>query len=462
MMTFCALSTHSRPFLYSYSVCAILPTNMTAIDLNAVKRVHMIGIGGIGMSGLARFFKHEKMQVSGSDRALSPLTKQLDSEGIQIFGEQNSGNISKDLDLVVYTEAVSKGSEGWAELQQARSYGIPTVNYFEALGLAANPYYLIAVAGTHGKTTTTAMTTDIFEAAGKDPTAIIGSLRATTRSNYRPGKTKYAIVEACEYKRDFLFLKPDVLVITNIEHEHTDYYPDLAAVQAAFSELVAQVNEGGVIIANTKDPNVAPVLEQATVPVLDYTEAFDPTLALKQPGMHNRMNAAAALTVAKHEKLDAATALTAVTEFAGTWRRFEYKGECSGAAVYDDYGHHPTEIKATIEATRELYPDRRLIVVFEPHTYSRTAALFNDFAKAFKGADDVILLPIYAARNEDPHGVTSRELAVKALEYNKRVAFIKDQDEVIMQLTNNLGSNDVVVVMGAGPVTELATKLVQK
>lgn len=435
---------------------------MTQLDLSTISRIHFIGIGGIGMSGLARFFLHEKKTVSGSDRTLGPITKKLDAEGVHIFGEQHSANISKDLDLVVFTEAVTKGSEGWAELQQARSYGIPTINYFEALGLAANPYYLIAVAGSHGKTTTTAMLTDIFETAGKDPTAIVGSLRASTGSNYRPGKTKYAIVEACEYKRDFLHLKPDVLVITNIEFEHPDYFHDLADVQAAFATLVSQVNEGGVVIANTKDPNLAPVLAAATVKVVDYMEYLDLQLPLKQPGMHNRLNAAAAIAAAHHEKLERSSITAALEQFAGTWRRFEYKGECNGAVVYDDYGHHPTEIVATLAGARELYPDRRLILIFEPHMYSRTAALFDDFAKAFRAADEVILLPIYAARDEDPHGVTSRELAVKALEYNDRVAFIKDYHEAIMQLTPNLSSNDVVVVMGAGPITELATKLVEK
>jgi UDP-N-acetylmuramate--alanine ligase len=435
---------------------------MADIDLNSLKRVHMIGIGGIGMSALARFFLNEKIAVSGSDRTLTSITKKLDEEGVQIYGEQSSGNISKDTDLVVYTEAVTKGSEGWSELQQARSYGVPTVNYFKALGLAVNPYYLIAIAGTHGKTTTTAMATDIFEEAEKDPTAIIGSLRAKTQSNYRAGKSKYAIVEACEYKRDFLHLRPDVLIITNLEHEHADYYQDLEDVQKAFKELVAQVREDGVIIANAKDPNLVPVLENAPVPVVDYLDFIDMQLTLKQPGLHNRMNAAAAKAVAKHEKINIETIDAALQGFVGTWRRYEFKGECNGAVIYDDYGHHPTEIKATIAGTRELYPDKRMIIIFEPHTYSRTAAMFDDFAKSFKDADEVILLPIYAARNEDPHGVTSRELAVKALEYNDRVSFVKEYDEVVMQLHNNLSSNDVVVVMGAGPITGLAAKLTQK
>lgn len=435
---------------------------MTQIDLNKIKKVHFIGIGGIGMSALARFFVHEKISVSGSDRELTPITKALDAEGVRIFGEQSTANISKDIDLVVYTEAVSAGSEGWLELQQAKAYNIRTVSYFEALGLVANPYYLIAVAGTHGKTTTTAMLTDVFEANEKDPTTIVGSLRAKTGSNYRAGKSKYAIVEACEYKRDFLFLKPDVLVITNIEHEHTDYYKDLADVQDAFKTLVGQVNEGGVVIANTKDPAVIPVLEGATVTIIDYVEYVDLKLKLKQPGMHNRLNAAAALTVAKREKLDMETSHEALEQFAGTWRRFEYKGELNGAVVYDDYGHHPTEIKATVAGARELYPDRRIILIFEPHTYSRTASLFDDFAKVFAEPDEVILLPIYAARNEDPHGVTSRELAVKALEYNDNVAFIKSYDEVVMQVSNNVNENDVILVMGAGPVVNLTKLLLSK
>ena len=435
---------------------------MTAIDINHIKKIHFIGIGGIGMSALARLMLHEKKVVSGSDRELTPITKALDTEGVQIFGEQLTANITKDIELVIYTEAITEGSEGWNELQQARSFDIPTVNYFEALGLVANPYYLIAVAGTHGKTTVTAMITDVFEANEKDPTTIVGSLRAKTGSNYRAGKSKYAIVEACEYKRDFLFLKPDILVITNLEHEHTDYYKDLTDVQSAFKELVGQINEGGVVIANTKDPNVAPVLKGCAAKVIDYLEFVDLKLKLKQPGLHNRLNAAAALTVAKQENLDMDTSKEALEQFTGTWRRFEYKGEINGAVVYDDYGHHPTEIKATLGGARELYPDRNIILVFEPHTYSRTAALFDTFAKVFADADQVILLPIYAARNENPHGVTSRELAVKALEYNDQVAFIKSYEEVVLQLINNVSSNDVVLVMGAGPIVNLTKLLLNK
>lgn len=431
---------------------------MEKISINSITRIHFIGIGGIGMSALARHFLSEKKQVSGSDRALTPLTKALHAEGVQIFGEQLASNITKDIELIVYTEAMSKDQE---EMVAAKKLGVPMMNYFEALGLAMNPYYLIAVAGTHGKTTTTAMITDIFENAEKDPTAVIGSLRAKTKTNYRAGKTKYAIVEACEYKRDFLSLRPDVLVITNVEFEHVDYYKDLSDVQSAFRTLAQQINEGGVVVANTTDPAVAPILEGLTVPVINYLEYFDATLSMKQPGVHNRLNAAAALAVAKREKIELTAAKESVSHFAGTWRRFEYKGECNGALIYDDYAHHPTEIRATIAGARELYPDRKLVVAFQPHTFTRTKTLFADFAKVLGQADAVVLLPIYAAREQNESGVSSRELSVKALEFTRDARYVETVAAAEEYFKQTLTDQDVLVVMGAGSISELATVLVQ-
>ena len=204
------------------------------MKLSDIKKVHFIGIGGIGMSALARLFLTEGKTVSGSDRVPSDITHALEAEGVTFFPEQIGGNISDDIDLIVYTEAMPLDHE---ELVQARELRIQSMNYFDALGMVANEYYLIAVAGSHGKTTTTAMIIDIFEKAGLDPSAIVGSLRASTKSNYRAGKSKYFVVEACEYRRDFLSLTPDVLIITNVEHEHVDYYKNLDAVQQAFHEL---------------------------------------------------------------------------------------------------------------------------------------------------------------------------------------------------------------------------------
>jgi UDP-N-acetylmuramate--alanine ligase len=431
---------------------------MSKATLADISRIHCIGIGGIGMSALARFLLQEKKIVSGSDRALTPITEALQSEGIMIFTSQVASNITDDIQMVVYTEAMSHDHQ---EMVAARSLGVPMMNYFEALGLAMNPYYLIAISGTHGKTTTTAMLTDIFEAAEKDPTAIIGSLRAKTKSNFRAGKSKYAIVEACEYKRDFLHLKPDVLVITNVEYEHTDYYKDLADVQDAFRTFVEQVNEGGIVVANTKDENIKPIIAGFDN-VIDYTELFDVMLPLKQPGVHNRLNAAAALTVARHEKLSVDESKATLAEFAGTWRRFEYKGEFQGVPVYDDYAHHPTEIKATLDGVRELYPNKDITIVFEPHTYSRTGMLFDDFARAFAHADRVLLMPIYAAREDNPAGISSRELAVKSLEYNKNVLYVPSYEAAIETLKDATKQNDVIVVLGAGNITKLATELVAK
>lgn len=426
------------------------------IDINHISQVHFIGVGGIGMSALARHFLFEKKIVSGSDRELTDITQALGKEGITVVTPQSPDNIADDVELVVYTEAVTKGSDGWDELQTAKKKKIPCLNYFDALGLAMNPYYLIAVAGTHGKTTTTAMLTDIFESAEKDPTAIIGSLRALTGSNYRAGKSKYALVEACEYKGDFLSLTPEILVITNLEHEHVDYYKTLEDVQAAFKKLVGQVSEEGVIVVNTKDPNIAPILKGAKQRVVDYTEFLEVDLPLKQPGLHNRLNAAAAMAAAAQEKIKPEVAREIVQEFRGTWRRFEYKGEVNGAPLYDDYAHHPTEIKATIAAAKELYPDRRLVTIFKPHTYSRTAEFFNDFARSFSGGHESLFLPIYAAREENVTGVSSRELAVKTLEYVPNTHYFETHEAVVEYVNEHIKADAVVIVMGAGDVTEVA------
>lgn len=426
------------------------------MKLSDIKKVHFIGIGGIGMSALARLFLAEKKQVSGSDRASSQITQTLESEGITLFPTQVAGNISSDTSLVVYTEAMAQDHE---ELVRARELGIPTMNYFDALGMVANEYYLIAVAGSHGKTTTTAMLIDIMEEAGFDPSAIVGSLRSKTKSNYQRGKSKYFIVEACEYRRDFMSLTPDVLVITNVEHEHVDYYKNLGEVQQAFRELAQQVREGGVVVVNFGAENIAPILEGLTVSIVDYGKYFDPLQKLTMPGMHNQMNAAAAKAAADFVGITKEISKTALQNFTGTWRRFEYKGEVNGAKIYDDYGHHPTEIKATIAGARELYPDRNITLVFQPHTYSRTQELFTDFVDALGTADKIMLLPIYAAREENTFGITHSKL-VEALQKNNKDAKAFDSfEDVIVEIKTSAGPEDLVLVMGAGDVSHLTAKL---
>jgi UDP-N-acetylmuramate--alanine ligase len=424
--------------------------------MEKVKKVHMIGIGGIGMSGLARLFLHEGKEVSGSDRAPSDITNALEKEGVKCFASQVADNIASDVDLIVYTEAMSKDHP---EMVAARTLGVPMMNYFEALGLVANQYYLIAIAGTHGKTTTTAMLIDVLEEAGLDPTAIVGSLRSKTKSNYRAGKSKYFVVEACEYKRDFLYLEPDVLIITNVEAEHLDYYNDLADVQAAFRELAMKVRDGGAVVAETANPNLQPVLTGLSCEVIDYKKYFDLTLPLKVPGVHNRMNAAATLAAAAKVGISPEVAKTALSNFSGTWRRFEYKGELNGASVYDDYGHHPTEISATMAGARELYPDKKIITVFQPHLYSRTAELFDDFVSALAKSDRVILTHVYDARDTGKSGATGESLAEAVKQQNPDTAYFENFDDIVTELRNTVTEGEVVLVMGAGDVTKIAAEL---
>ncbi len=420
--------------------------------------VHFIGVGGIGMSALARLCLHEGKTVSGSDVKETAITQALEKEGVKMSYKQQAGNIKKSHQLVIYTEAVDQKNN--EEFLAAKEQKIETINYFDALGLFLNDYYLIAVAGSHGKTTTTAMLTDILEQADLDPTAIIGSIRKETNSNFRPGTSKYAVVEACEYRRDFLSLKPDVLVITNIEYEHVDYYKNLEDVQKAFRELAEQVATDGVIVANTDDPQIATALEGITsVGTIDYTQFFDPLFEeLPAPGIHNRLNAAAAIAVADYLKVDRYLAREALKEFQGTWRRFENKGTLNGAVVIDDYAHHPTEIKHTIATVRDLYPEKTLKVVFQPHTHSRLEALFEDFAKELALADEVSLLPVYRAR-EGKGTKESTDLATTIAETNQQATHFETKEGLEEHLKNSICKDDVLLVMGAGDVTELASEL---
>lgn len=427
------------------------------LNVGAIQNIHFIGIGGIGMSALARFFLHEGKKVSGSDREESAITEALKDEGARIFSPQAADNISNDIELVVYTEAMSKDHE---EMVAARALGVPMMNYFEALSLVANEYYLIAISGTHGKTTTTAMLTDILEEADLDPTAIIGSLRSKTGSNFRAGKSKYAIVEACEYRRDFLSLTPDILVITNIEAEHLDYYKDLADVQSAFTELASQVHADGIIVANLGDENTKRALYGVRTKIIDYSKYVDPLLELKQPGLHNQMNAAAALATSVQVGVPGDVAKAALQNFAGTWRRFEYKGEVNGAPVYDDYGHHPTEIKATLQGAHELYPNKKILLVYQPHLDSRTEKLFDDFVSALTAVDCLILTPAYVARDVGGSHDSTKALGEALIKKGVKIEYIEDLSTIPSHVKKIVSDEYVVLVMGAGNVTSVGTELV--
>lgn len=428
------------------------------IDFSSIAHVHFIGIGGIGMSALARYFLHEDKAVSGSDRAPSVITEALAREGVSFFDTQVAENITDDVDLVVYTEAMPHDHE---ELVATREKNIPCVNYFEALGLVAHPYYLIAISGTHGKTTTTAMTIDVLEAAELDPTGIVGSLRSKTKSNFRAGKSKYCIVEACEYRRDFLHLTPSILVITNIEAEHLDYYKNLADIQDAFGELARGVPEGGFIVCNPSHENIVPVVRGVVATIIDYTKLIDPLLTLKAPGIHNLLNAGAVFGVAQALGIKKEIAKRALEDFAGTWRRSEYIGETKeGALVFDDYGHHPTEIETTLKEFRERYPQKRMLVAFQPHLHSRTKDFFERFVKTLAVADEIVLAPIFEARTEFDHSVSSEKLAKAIREQTGKTTRAFENYEAIAEyLDTHTGVGDLIITMGAGAINTVAEML---
>lgn len=422
-----------------------------------MRRIHFIGIGGIGMSGLARLMLHDKKVVTGSDLKPTHVTCGLEALDIKVFYGQIKENITEDIDVFIYSDAVKSDN---LEYKAAKATKKPMLSYFEALGQIANQYYLIAVAGTHGKTTTTAMLIDIFEETGNDPTAIVGSLRGKSGSNFRGGKSKYFIVEADEYERHFLHFTPDVLVITNIEADHLDYYKNLADIQNTFQKLVGNINDGGILVCNPEDPNVAPVLEKFSGTVVDYTSYIDPLLNLKVIGEHNYQNAAAAAAAADAVGIKEADTKRSLEGFAGTWRRFEYRGDMpKGAKLYDDYAHHPTEIRATLKAAREHFRSKRIVVAFHPHLYSRTKLLFDDFAAAFRDADDVFIAPIFAAREKDDGTITHKMLAEGIKKQGTSAHACDSFDDIVERLRLQDGPNLVIITMGAGDIYTIAEKL---
>ena len=312
---------------------------MAEFNLQAAQRIHIIGPGGIGISALARLLVAQGKTVSGTEDNESKETLDpLRALGVTISLDLDPKKLPA-ADCYLYSDAwLTKHPE---VLKEARTRGMPVLSYFEALGQIANNYYLIAVSGAHGKTTTTAMLIDVLEAGGLDPTAVVGSLRAKTKSNFREGNGKYFVVEADEYMRHFLNFTPAILLINNIDADHLDYYKDLADIQSAFKELVQKIPKGGFVVCNPGDPKVAPVLEGVVATVVDYTKYFDPQLPLKVLPLH-RINAAGVLAIADKLGIASDVAKAALAEFSGTWRRFEYKGTTAkGALVYDDYAHHP-------------------------------------------------------------------------------------------------------------------------
>lgn len=418
------------------------------------KKAYFIGIGGIGMSALAQLYTDHGAYVTGSDKEESPTTQLLRSKGVDIILGQRAENVPEGIDLVVYTEAIAEDNP---ERVRAKQLGIKTISYFAALGEVSKGMRTIAVAGTHGKTTTTGMLAHILHQAQVSPTAIVGSIVRDFGSNYLSGTSDVFVVEACEYKRDFLTLTPEILVVTNIEFDHSDYYRDLADVQEAFKTLIHQTK--GMIVTDASHPNIAPLLEGVSVPVIDYTK--EPAFDLSLLGEFNQMNARAAASAAKSviSTLSHEVIAQSLKGFVGAWRRFEYKGKTAhGADVYDDYAHHPTAVHKTLAEARRKSKGK-IFVAFHPHLFSRTRDFFEAFASSFGAADEVFLAPIYPAREIDDGSVSSEMLA-KRIQEKGGVAQALSMVDIQSVLATKPQEGDMIITMGAGDIYKVADALV--
>jgi UDP-N-acetylmuramate--alanine ligase len=452
-------------------------------------RIHLIGIGGTGLSAIARFLLEMGRTVSGSDRVESPFTRELQAAGAIISIGHNPENV-RGAGMVVRSSAIPNDNP---EVVAARAAGIPVLKRADFLGTLMEGKSGIAVAGTHGKTTTTAMIAWILSKLDQEPSFIAGGVLTDLGVNARAGKGTAFVIEADEYDRMFLGLKPTIAVITNVEHDHPDYFPTPADFQAAFVQFVRLLPPGGTLIACAEDPGACAVMdeaEKAGKTVLAYglrpapaaervtdvfTEVLSPnseggytfsasilgqpaSVALKVPGKHNVANALAALTVSELLSLPLEEAAGALGNFHGTGRRFEVRGEVGGITIIDDYAHHPTEIVATLSAARSRYPGRRIWAVWQPHTYSRTRVLGNAFAQAFTDADEVVVTEIYAAR--EPREDYSAADVVQGMP--RKAHFIPELKDVSDYLLSNLRSGDVVLVLSAGDADAVSTEVLAR
>ncbi len=438
------------------------------------KRIHFVGIGGAGLSAIARVLMEKGAPISGSDLVLSPVAEALARDGARVFAGHNPENVA-DAELVVVSSAVPADN---VEVSAAEKAGIPVLKRPAFLARMMNGKLGVAVAGTHGKTTTTAMISSILMEAGADPTFIVGGVIGGLDTNARAGSGPHFVIEADEYDRTFLSLKPTVAVVTNVEHDHPDCYPTEEQFREAFREFLQLVPDDGLLVACWDDPTAREMgqkrrqaggqvaffgLEEGAEWRAEEVRAnfaggvdFLATrqghmlglVRLRQPGAHNASNAMAALAVADYLGIPFKTSRAALTEFRGVGRRFELKGEADGVTVVDDYAHHPTEIRATLEAARGRYQHRPLWAVWQPHTYSRTKTLLGEFARAFDVADHVVILPIYAARESDSLGIRSED--VKAAMKHADVRTAESLDEAVVWLATEALGDDVVLTLGAG------------
>jgi len=453
-------------------------------------KIHFIGIGGIGMSALAKYYLSQGYLVSGSDLADSEIVEDLKRLGIKIFiGHHKTGNIQRDLNKIIYSAAVTKSN---LELKEARRYKIKCQTYAQALGDLTKKYFTIAISGTHGKSTTTAMAALLMIEAGLDPTVIVGTkLREFGDSNFRAGKspsalgTSYLLIEADEYSASFLNYWPEIIVVTNIEEDHLDFYKNFERILKAFEKFVGHLPSDGVLIVNEDDAGVAQLksrLKKLKKKIIAYSlnqkESGRAKETLKVPGRHNIVNALAVLALARTLEIKDSLAWRALGKFHGTWRRFEYRGRLNGASIFDDYGHHPTEIKATLQGAYELMKSdlrnsvavrqrqAQLWCAFQPHQYQRTYKLFDRFVDAFEAADETIILPVYSVAGREKASIKKKvdsEKLVSAINKKypaKKVIYLDSFEKAADYFREYLREGDLAVVMGAGDIYKLTSLLI--
>ena len=443
-------------------------------------RVHFVGIGGIGMSGLARILNTWGYTVSGSDSATSPLLEELRAEGIAVTIGHSATGAAAEADLVVATAAVRPDNP---EIAAALAAGRPLVKRARLLGALTDARRGVAVAGSHGKSTTSGMIVAALRALGADPSFAIGAVLGGAGTNAAPGAGEEMVVEADEYDWSFLHLHPHVAVITNVEYDHPDLFPDVDAYDAAFAKFIAGMRAEGTLVIAAGDPGCARLMARhdwsPPRSVVTFGEMADASwrlerteegwrvtgpddiavpLALNVPGRHNALNATVALAALVSLGYDAAAAAAALESFTGVGRRFETKGEARGTLVIDDYAHHPSEIAVTLRAAKERFPDRRLWAVFQPHTFSRLKALLPDFAASFQDADRAMILDVYAAREIDDLGITSADL-VRLLPAGSLTA--RDPEDAARLLVDVVAPGDVVLTLGAGSITDTGPLLLE-
>ncbi|HAB61313.1 MAG TPA: UDP-N-acetylmuramate--L-alanine ligase [Lachnospiraceae bacterium] len=460
---------------------------MYKINFNEPIHIHFIGIGGISMSGFAELLHTAGFTISGSDSKKSKITEHLEAKGITILYGQKASNITPDIDLVVYTAAIHQDNP---EMQAVLQQNIPRMDRAEMVGqVMLNYRNAIAISGTHGKTTTTSMISQIFLEGDLDPTISVGGILKAIDGNIRIGKSDNFITEACEYTNSFLKFNPRYSIILNIEEDHLDFFKDITDIRHSFHLFAKRLPDDGVLFINGEIENYEEITRDLPCKVVSYgiqssTETqytysatnvsfnadgygeydlmhngeFMEHITLGVVGMHNVSNSLPSIGLALERKIPLDVIKRGLTAFHGTERRFEYKGEVAGITIIDDYAHHPTEIKATLEAAKR-YPHKSTWCVFQPHTYTRTKAFLKDFAKALTLADKIVLTDIYAAREVNTGEISSKNLQTELQQLGKEVYYFSSFEEIENFLLQNCNNGDLLITMGAGDVVSIGESL---